>query len=65
MGHIVTSILLSIKINTYNIKVKTAISPQTDLLAIKPYLSKINLILVMTVNPGFSSQVFQHHIFIT
>lgn len=50
------------KIRTYNIKVGIAISPQTDLSAIESFLDKVDLILVMTVNPGFAGQVFQPHV---
>ncbi len=35
-----------------------AISPPTDFSAIKPFLGKFDLLLVMTVNPGFGGQPF-------
>lgn len=35
-----------------------AINPDTDVNVIKPYLSKLDLILVMTVFPGFGGQKF-------
>jgi ribulose-phosphate 3-epimerase len=35
-----------------------AISPPTDFGRVEPYLDQINLLLVMTVNPGFGGQAF-------
>lgn len=35
-----------------------AINPDTDVDAIKPYLNKLDLILIMTVFPGFGGQKF-------
>lgn len=35
-----------------------AINPGTDLSAAEPYLDRIDLLLVMTVNPGFGGQKF-------
>ena len=35
-----------------------AISPPTDFSRVEPYLDQIDLLLVMTVNPGFGGQAF-------
>ena len=35
-----------------------AVSPPTDLARIEPYLGRFDLLLVMTVNPGFGGQPF-------
>jgi ribulose-phosphate 3-epimerase len=39
-------------------KVGIAIKPNTDLDEVAPYLSEINMLLVMTVEPGFGGQSF-------
>ncbi|MFX1477529.1 MAG: ribulose-phosphate 3-epimerase [Promethearchaeota archaeon] len=39
-------------------KVGIAINPETDVSEIKPYLEKLDLVLVMSVNPGWSNQRF-------
>mgnify|MGYP003295326974 CR=1 FL=1 len=41
-----------------NIKVGLAINPTTDLSEIIPYLNYIDLVLVMSVNPGYGGQKF-------
>lgn len=41
-----------------NKKVGIAIKPDTDLSLLTPYLDKIDLVLVMSVNPGFGGQSF-------
>lgn len=41
-----------------NIKVGLAISPETDILELMPYLSLIDLVLIMSVNPGMGGQPF-------
>ena len=45
-------------IHSYSIKCGIAINPNTDIEAIKPYLDKIDLVLVMGVEPGFGGQEF-------
>lgn len=45
-------------IKSNNKKVGIAIKPDTDLELLTPYLYKIDLILVMSVNPGFGGQSF-------
>lgn len=47
-------------IRSKGIKVSIAISPQTSLERIKPYLREVDMVLVMTVNPGFSGQKFNY-----
>jgi ribulose-phosphate 3-epimerase len=34
------------------------VNPPTNVSAVEPYLSKIDLLLIMTVNPGFGGQSF-------
>ncbi|MCX8108379.1 MAG: ribulose-phosphate 3-epimerase, partial [Verrucomicrobiae bacterium] len=46
------------KIRSLGPKVGLAINPPTPLTAVKPFLSQIDLLLVMTVNPGFGGQPF-------
>lgn len=45
-------------IKEYGIKVGLAINPETDVSALLPYLSKIDLVLVMSVTPGAGGQPF-------
>ncbi len=46
------------KTKNYGIKVGLAINPDQDIDIIKPYLDKIDLILVMSVKPGLPGQKF-------
>ncbi len=46
------------EIRSYNKKVGLAINPKTDIEEIKPYFNKIDLILIMSVKPGWSGQKF-------
>src|SRR5258705_189489 len=41
-------------------KVGLAVNPPTPISLVLPYLDKIDLLLVMTVNPGFGGQEFIH-----
>ncbi|HEU5397201.1 MAG TPA: ribulose-phosphate 3-epimerase [Verrucomicrobiae bacterium] len=41
-------------------KVGLAINPPTPISLVQPFLEKIDLLLVMTVNPGFGGQEFIH-----
>ena len=46
------------KIRSLGKKVGLAINPGTPMSAMEPYLSKVDLVLIMTVNPGFGGQPF-------
>ncbi|MFW9877980.1 MAG: ribulose-phosphate 3-epimerase [Candidatus Thorarchaeota archaeon] len=46
------------EIRKNNKKVGFAVKPETEISKIVPYLKKIDLILIMSVNPGFSGQKF-------
>jgi len=48
------------KIRSLGKKVGLAVNPPTAIAAVQPYLSQIDLLLVMTVNPGFGGQSFIH-----
>jgi ribulose-phosphate 3-epimerase len=39
-------------------KVGLAVNPETSISLVQPYLDKIDLLLVMTVHPGFGGQEF-------
>ena len=47
-------------IKSFNKKVGISIKPQTEASEIFPYLNKVDLVLVMTVEPGFGGQEFMH-----
>ena len=46
------------KIKSCNIKVGLAIKPNTDLYELMPYLAFVDLVLIMSVEPGFGGQEF-------
>ncbi len=48
------------KIKSLHKKVGLAINPPTAIAEVQPYLDQIDLLLVMTVNPGFGGQQFIH-----
>src|ERR1035441_6395958 len=48
------------KIRALGRKVGLAINPPTSIAAVLPFLGQIDLLLVMTVNPGFGGQSFIH-----
>ncbi len=48
------------KIKQLGKKVGLAVNPPTNISAVEPFLEKIDLLLVMTVNPGFGGQTFIH-----
>lgn len=49
-------------IQSFDCKVGLGFSPETPVEEIKPYLEKIDLLLVMTVNPGFAGQEFNESV---
>ena len=46
------------KIKTLNKKVGVSLNPKTKIEIIKKYLNEIDLVLIMSVNPGFGGQKF-------
>jgi len=46
------------KIKSLGLKVGLAINPSTSISTVLPYLSQIDQLLIMTVNPGFGGQEF-------
>jgi ribulose-phosphate 3-epimerase len=48
------------KIRKLGKKVGLAVNPPTAIAEVQPYLDQIDLLLVMTVNPGFGGQEFIH-----
>jgi ribulose-phosphate 3-epimerase len=48
------------KIRSLGKKVGLAVNPPTAIAEARPFLDKIDLLLVMTVNPGFGGQEFIH-----
>jgi len=48
------------KIKSLGKKVGLAVNPPTNIALAEPYLKQIDLLLVMTVNPGFGGQSFIH-----
>lgn len=45
-------------VHSYGIKCGIAINPDTDIEMVKPYLSLVDLVLVMSVVPGYGGQEF-------
>lgn len=46
------------KIHSFGVKVGITLNPDTPVSAIEPYLSKVEMVLIMSVNPGFGGQKF-------
>lgn len=46
------------KIKDYGFKVGLSLNPQTPIESIYPYLQKIDLVLIMSVDPGYGGQPF-------
>ncbi len=46
------------KVHQNNRKLGITLKPSTDIKRIEPYLNKVDLVLIMSVNPGFSGQKF-------
>ena len=42
-------------------KIGLAINPSTAMSALEPFLAQVDLVLIMTVNPGFGGQQFITH----
>lgn len=45
-------------IHDHGIKAAIALNPGTPAVAAEPFISEVDMILVMTVNPGFGGQIF-------
>lgn len=58
LGEQVTPLLW--KIRSLGRKVGLAVNPPTSIALVQPYLDQIDMLLVMTVNPGFGGQSFIH-----
>jgi ribulose-phosphate 3-epimerase len=56
LGDQVSSLIRKIKL--LGKKVGLAVNPPTAIAAVQPFLDQIDLLLVMTVNPGFGGQKF-------
>ena len=52
------------KIKSLNKKVGISLNPKTKIDVIKEYLGQINLVLIMSVNPGFGGQRFMPEVLI-
>lgn len=50
------------KIKSYGIKPSIALNPETPISTIIPFLNDIEMVLMMTVNPGFSGQKFNKNV---
>ena len=46
------------KIREYKLKVGITLNPNTPVSAIKPYLNRVDMVLIMSVNPGVGGQKF-------
>lgn len=46
------------KIRSQNVKVGVSVKPRTPVTALLPYLDQMDLVLVMSVEPGFGGQAF-------
>jgi ribulose-phosphate 3-epimerase len=58
LGDAVTGLIWKIK--SLRKRVGLAINPPTSISTVRPYLDRIDELLVMTVNPGFGGQAFIH-----
>jgi len=56
LGEMVTPLFW--KIRALGKKVGLAVNPPTNIASVKPYLPQVDLVLIMTVNPGFGGQSF-------
>lgn len=46
------------KIREYGLKVGLSINPETEVSVVEPWIEKVDMILVMSVHPGFGGQKF-------
>ena len=46
------------KIKSYGVKTGLALNPETDVSEVMPYLSMVDMILVMSVHPGYGGQKY-------
>jgi len=53
-----------LKIKELNKKVGVSLNPETKIDVIKDYLNKIDLVLIMSVNPGFGGQKFMPEVLV-
>jgi ribulose-phosphate 3-epimerase len=60
LGDRVTPLIWSIR--KLGLKVGLAVNPPTAFAHAQPYLAEIDLLLIMTVNPGFGGQPFIHEV---
>ena len=49
------------KIKSYNKKVGISLNPETSIDRVLPFLNLIDLVLIMSVNPGFGGQKFMEN----
>lgn len=45
-------------IHAHRLKAGISINPKTDLASIEPYLDRVDLVLIMSVNPGYGGQSY-------
>ena len=45
-------------IKSCGVKAGITLNPETPVSAVQPYLDKVDMVLVMSVNPGFGGQKF-------
>ncbi|WP_394237688.1 ribulose-phosphate 3-epimerase [Niallia oryzisoli] len=50
------------KIKDYGVQPVLALSPNSPIELIKPYLTMVPMVLIMTVNPGFAGQKFNYQV---
>ena len=50
------------KINSYNKKAGVSLNPKTSVNEVMPFLNMLDLVLVMSVNPGFGGQKFMKEV---
>ena len=48
------------EVKSRGVKAGIAVKPKTDIKEITPYLELLDLVLIMTVEPGFGGQAFMH-----